>query len=271
MAGNMAGDQKLDILWASMSLHWGNPVGDAFEPWLKRAKAAGYDGVTCFSSPGLHSFFGKEALLTRNLKNTGMQLAAVDIQLDAPPDEFDRVMDVMNAVDCKLLVAIVHGAHDKTPDLYKRYAERINQAGLHASERGIRAHLHNNSDSIGRNAADWRALMPLIDWNHVYLMADTGHMTKDFDEGLPAERAYKFLSDNWDKLHYLEFKDYSETADLNAPLGEGLCDYAHIFALMRERGYSGWITIEQNGLPPGRGAEECARASRAFVRGGLGV
>ncbi len=39
----------------------------------------------------------------------------------------------------------------------------------------------------------------------------------------------------------------SKAALLNIPLGEGYCDYDRIFTLMRERGYAGWITVEQNG------------------------
>ncbi|MCL2337482.1 MAG: sugar phosphate isomerase/epimerase [Firmicutes bacterium] len=271
MAGNFESKKKLDIKWASMGLHWKNPTGDDFEPWLERVKSVGYDGVTCFAFEGLECFLDKPELLSRSLNNSGMDLAAVDIPLDTPQDDYKRVMDLMNEANCKQLACIVHGAKNKTPELYKYYADMLNRTGEYASKRGICVHLHNNSDSIGRNFTDWKNLIPLIDWNLVYFMADTGHVTKDFDEEPYSERAIKHLKDNWDRVHYLEFKDYNTATDLNTPLGEGFCDFERIFALMKERGYTGWITIEQNGVSLERSADECALISRNFVRKGLGI
>ena len=72
----------------------------------------------------------------------------------------------------------------------------------------------------------------------------------------------------------MEFKDWSERTDLNTPLGEGHTDFDSVFGLMRERGYSGWITVEQNGNDGsslGRTPSECARISREFLRSRLGV
>ena len=274
MAGNFTSDKKLDIKWASMSLHWDNPTGDAFEPWLEKVKAAEYDGVTCFAFMGLECFLDKPTALRRALKNTDVELAAVDIPLDTTDDDYERVFDMMNEAGSGLMACIVHGANNKTPELYRYYADMLNRVAEKANARGICAHLHNNSDSIGRNFTDWMHLMPLIDWKKVFFMADTGHATKDFDEKPHQDRAITFLRDNWDKLHYMEFKDYNEVTDLDTPLGEGVCDYEGIFAMMKERGYTGWITLEQNennGLSLGRSPEECARISRAFVRKGLGI
>ena len=274
MAGNFKSEKKLDIKWASMSLHWNNPTGDDFEPWLEKVKSLGYDGVTCFSDMGLEYFLSKPAALSQMLKNTGMSLAAVDFQLNTASTLLNPVMDLMNAAGCEQLVCIVHGVKDKTSDSYAAYADSLNGVAEYTLARGICTHLHNNSDSIGRNLTDWRHLMPLIDWNYVFFMADTGHATKDFDELPYRERAAAFLDANWDKLHLLEFKDYNEITDLDTPLGEGLCDFGAIFSMMKNRGYTGWITLEQNqnnDLSLGRSPEECARISREFVRAGLGI
>jgi hypothetical protein len=41
--------------------------------------------------------------------------------------------------------------------------------------------------------------------------------------------------------------------------------------MIRNRGYQGWITVEQNGPQSGRTHEQCAEISREFIRQGLGV
>lgn len=274
MAGNFVSDKKLDIKWATMSLHWDNPTGDAFEPWLEQVKKLDYDGVTCFAFWGLECFLDKPGVLGRIVKNTGVDLAAVDIPLDTTDDDYKRVFDMMNEVNCQQMACIVHGAMYPKEEDYKFYADMMNRVADMANARGICAHLHNNTDSIAKNFSAWEKLMPLIDWNKVYFMMDTGHVTKDFVELPYEQRAITFMRDNWDKLHYLEFKDFNDTTDLDTPLGEGYVDYEGIFAMMKERGYTGWITLEQNennGLSLGRSPETCARISREFVRKGLGI
>jgi len=273
MAGNFKSDKKVDVRFASMSLHWNNPKDDAFEPWLENVKKLGYDGVTLFAE-GLECYFDKPAELKRMLDNTGVKLAAVDFQLADSPEKLVRILDLMNAVNSDIFVAIVHKANLKTPEVYKIYADRINQVGEVTLKRGIRTHFHNNSDSIGRNMTDWQMLIPLLDFSKVFLMLDTGHATKDFDELPHKERASKFIDNNWEKLSYLELKDYNEKTDLDTPLGEGFCDLNAIFGMMLERGYSGWITLEQNqnsGLSLGRSPELCARISIEYARKGLSL
>src|SRR5450830_1871853 len=100
MAGNFISDKKLDIKWASMSLHWNNPTGDDFEPFLEQAKKAGYDGVTCFAF-------------------IGMELAAIDMPLDTKPEDYERVMNLMEETKCQQMVCIIR-VKEKT---YQPYAD----------------------------------------------------------------------------------------------------------------------------------------------------
>src|SRR5512133_2966647 len=107
MAGNFSSDKKLDIKWASMSLHWNNPTGDDFEPFLEQAKKAGYEGVTCFAFMGLEWLLDKTKVLSQMLRNTGMELAAIDLPLDTRPDDYQRVMDLMEETGCRQMVCII--------------------------------------------------------------------------------------------------------------------------------------------------------------------
>ena len=270
MAGNFASEKKLDIKWASMSLHWNNPTGIDFEPFLEQAKKAGYDGVTCFAFWGLECFLDDPKVLAQHLRNTGMELAAIDLPLDTKPEDYERVMDLMEETKCRQMVCIIR-VKEK---IYPPYADMINHIGEITRPRGIYAHLHNNTASIGENWNDWEHLIPLIDFDKVSLMLDVGHATKDFCELPYPDRAFDYLNKHWDKIHYMELKDYNKTTDLDTPLGEGYADFDRIFALMKDKGYTGWITIEQNqnnGLSLGRSPFECAQISREFVRKGLEI
>ena len=53
--------------------------------------------------------------------------------------------------------------------------------------------------------------------------------------------------------------------------GPGECNYKNVFSILKEKNYSGWITVEQNGPMGRKTARECAKASREFIRQGLGV
>ena len=70
---------------------------------------------------------------------------------------------------------------------------------------------------------------------------------------------------------FIEFKDWSEETDLKTEVGAGRCDYESIFRIIKEKGYAGWITVEQNGPMDGKTPFECAKASRDFIIKGLGA
>ena len=103
-------------------------------------------------------------------------------------------------------------------------------------------------------------------------MCDLGYASRDFIEFSMAQRAIHFLQTYWDRIDFIEFKDFNDETELNTPIGEGLCDWQAVFAFLQEKQYSGWITVEQNGhegLSKGRSPLECATISRDFIRRGL--
>lgn len=261
----------LDIQVAAMHLTWNIPVGDDFVPWLREVKSAGYDGITSFSHWGLESFIDRPEDLRTILGGEGLELAAVDAVLHSDFESYKPILEFMQALDCTILVCIDPAGSQKE---YAKFAQMLNTIGEMADPFGVRVHYHNHTDSVGETMSDVEALMNEIDFDKVSLMLDVGHATKDFGELPPEQRASHFLEKHWDRLHYLELKDWNPETDLNTPLGEGATDYARIFELMRTRGYSGWLTVEQNGndgYSNGRTPFECARISREFLRRNLGV
>lgn len=272
MAGNFtAPDGTVNIKLAAMHLNWNIPQEDKFIPWLQEVKAAGYEGITSFAHWGLENFIERPQDLKVLLDDHGLEMAAVDVRLHDDFQAYIPILKFMASLDCKLMVCIDPAGTKKE---YQRFGKILNTIGEMALEYGVHAHYHNHTDSLGETYFDMESLIAELDPDKVSLMLDIGHATKDFVEFPPEERAIRFLEKYWQQIHYLEFKDWNEASDLNTPLGEGYADYDRIFALIKEKGYSGWITIEQNGndgLSLKRSPLECARISREFVREKLGV
>ncbi len=268
--GHKTNANHLDVRIASMSLIWGLLERSDIGQWLAESAAAGYEGVTGFVDD-FSPFFEKPRELGSMLRAHGLSLAAVDSGLHADEALYRQAFRLMNELDCTLFVCIDRNLTTKD---YAGYAKLLNDAGSIASEYGIDVHYHNHTAAIGETLTDMERLIAELDPDRVKLMLDLGHATKDFAELPPVERAITFLRRYWDRINYMEFKDWNEKTDLNTPLGEGYTDFDAVFALMRERGYSGWVTVEQNGndgASLGRTPLECARKSRELIRAGLGI
>lgn len=261
----------IDIQVAAMSLIWNNPGEEQFEAWLAEVKEAGYDGITGFASSSLAPFVGRPKELRRMLAAHGLKLASVDAHYAPELDDYRRLCEFMAENGCGNLVYIDPKGQ---PKRYRELAEWMNRIGEISLTYGIRTLYHNHTRGIGETAADLERLHAEVDPDKVYMMLDLGHATKDFTEQPPEVRAIRFLQKYWEQIRFMEFKDWNGRTDLNTPLGEGHCDYEAVFALIRERGYEGWVTVEQNGnegLSLGRSPLECARLSREFLRQGLGI
>jgi sugar phosphate isomerase/epimerase len=111
--------------------------------------------------------------------------------------------------------------------------------------------------------------MSLVDRKVFFGFVDTGHATKDFIEYPVADRAAIYVEQNKDWVDFIEFKDWTPEFDLKTEVGAGLCDYKKVFKVLKDMGYRGWITIEQNGTNGTKTPYECAKASIDFIRKGL--
>ena len=273
MAGNFtnANGKKVDLKLSIMHLNWNIPENEAFIPWLKEVKAAGYDGITSFAHWGLQDFITKPAALQTMLDDHGLKLAAVDAKLFEDIEQYKPILEFMQAMDSHLLVCIDPAG---TPKDYKKYGAILNNIGELAQKYGIQAHYHNHTNSLGETLTDMESLVAELDLNKVSLMLDTGHASKDFIELPPKDRAFHFLEKYWDQMHYMEWKDWNDKSDLNTPMGEGCTDFDRLFDLMQTKGYSGWVTVEQNGNDGwslDRSPYDTAVISREYIRRKLGV
>lgn len=257
-----------NIRIAAMSLMWGNPVGNRFEAWLEEVKQAGYEGIAGFDwSWG--EYIDNPGSFGRLLQTHGLRLASLDAGIGANFDHYRKVCCFMKEMEAEHLVLL--GGFGKKAGDRGALAHLINYIGEIAAEYGIKAVYHNHTNNTGETFADMDKLLSLTDPSKVFAMCDTGHATKDFIELPERERAIRFLEKHASRMSFVELKDWNERTELDTPLGEGYCDFTAVFSWLRDSGYSGWITVEQNGPGKNRTALECAIISREFIRKELGV
>jgi len=260
-------NRDFSIRLAAMSLSWDNPSGRGLIPFLKEVKAAGYDGVAGFADTTWDEYMDQPEKFGQWLADEGLFLASLDAKTSRDLDQYRRICSFMAELECQHLVCL--GGVGTVVDDYVALGPVLERIGEIALEFGVRAVYHNGRTR--ESFSDMETVLDNSDPEKVFCMCDTGHATRDFVELPRAERAARFMEKHWERLDFIEFKDWHPDTDLNTPVGEGLCGWEAVFALIKEKGYSGWITVEQNGLSRGRSALECARISRQFIHDGLGI
>lgn len=262
----MSEDRKSKL--ACMSLMWG-PVGCAekMRGWIDDVAAAGYDGVATFDRDLVQLTRATDFVC--QITDKGLRLASVDFTIDRDFDRLRQVCEIMQKLGARHLVTI-GGLAQRGADM-DEVAGVLDHIGEIALTYGVRACYHNHTGTTGETMEETEALMARTDPMKVFGFLDVGHATKDF-VGYPVEkRAAIFLERNWERIDFLEFKDWSEEHDLCTDVGAGLCDYGAVLRILNEKGYSGWITVEQNGPMGAKPPLECATASLEFIQKGLSV
>jgi inosose dehydratase len=142
---------------------------------------------------------------------------------------------------------------------------------------GVRATIHPHAGGYIEFADELAQLVADIGPETAGLCLDTGHLAYS---GMDPVQT---LAQYWDRLDYIHFKDidppvFAEVMGqrirffdacakgVMCPIGLGRIDYPAIRALLTDRGYGGYITIEQERDPRNTGSILAdLAASRAFL------
>ncbi len=175
----------------------------------------------------------------------------------------------MAALGCPHLVLLGGGGKEDAD--FVALGAILNCIGEIAQQRGVGVYYHNHTGFTGETFEDMDKLLAHTDPDRLAVMCDVGHAIKDFINQPVQQRALRFLEKYWHRLRFIEFKDWHPETDLNTCVGEGRCDWEAVFEIIKQNGYNGWITVEQNGPSRDRTPLEWARISCEFIRKGLGV
>lgn len=170
------------------------------------------------------------------------------------------------------------GMTDEQWQTFARGAERIGAAVQ--KETGLRTVFHPHCAGFIETPEEIDRLMTLTDASLLGLVFDTGHFAYGAggcDGILPALERLE------NRIEYIHFKDYAPAvgtrvrdeemdyfqavgAGVFCELGQGCVDFAAVLAWLRQRGYGGFITVEQDVLPGMGAPRKSAARNRAYLR-----
>ncbi len=167
------------------------------------------------------------------------------------------------------------GLSDESWKIFAAGAEKI--ASTVRKHTALRTVFHHHCGGYVETPMEVAKLMELTDPSLLGLCLDTGHYA--FGGGNPVD-ALKMYDD---RIWHVHFKDYNPRIDEEAAregydyfksveegifceLGKGNVDFNTIVGLLNEKGYEGWIVVEQDVLPGMGSPESCALNNRKFLK-----
>ena len=157
------------------------------------------------------------------------------------------------------------GAASPTSDTRRHKLDQAirfyNEAGRLAMARGVSANVHPHSHfgSLLESADDYQYLIDRLDPAVVSFGPDTGHIVRGGQDLLQC------LSTHLGRITHLHLKD--ATADHTwIGLGEGMCDFRGVFALLEANGYTGWVVAEEESETARRNGIHAIHWNRSYLR-----
>lgn len=154
--------------------------------------------------------------------------------------------------------------------------ETIDSVGEIATRRGIQPVLHTHAGTYFEFADELDALVSSVS-EQVQFCVDTGHAIYAGIDPV------NLIRDVGSRLAYVHLKDINPTVleaarverlsfwqayarGIFCLLGDGLADFKGIVHALKENGYEGWLTVEQDASPVANNSPlETAKANREFI------
>ncbi len=142
---------------------------------------------------------------------------------------------------------------------------------------GMRTVFHHHCAGYVETPDEVDKLMSLTKPDLLGLCLDMGHFA--FGGGDPVEALEKY----YDRIWHVHFKDFDAKVGSDArknsydyfksveegvfcELGKGKVDFQSIVNILNEKGYDGWIVVEQDVLPGMGSPKKCAANNREYIR-----
>lgn len=167
------------------------------------------------------------------------------------------------------------GLNENQWKIFAEGAERIAHAVK--DKYGMRTVFHHHCAGYVETPDEVAKLMELTNPDLLGLCLDMGHYA--FGGGNPAEALGKYYNRIW-HVHFKDFDpkvgqaakennyDYFKSVEQGVfcELGNGNVDFESIVAILNEKGYDGWIVVEQDVLPGMGSPKKCADHNRKYIK-----
>lgn len=164
-----------------------------------------------------------------------------------------------------------------TEEEWTALADGLNQLGRIALERGMKLVYHHHMGTGVQTAAEIDKLMRLTEPKLVYLLYDTGHLTFSGEDNIAVLKKYLprikhvHLKDvrqdvlNRVRAEKLSFLQGVREGVFTVP-GDGVIDFAPIFAILAQGQYEGWYVVEAEQDPQKANPLEYAKKARKYIQ-----
>jgi inosose dehydratase len=253
--------------WEMLGPAWHGDVRSILD-WIAEA---GYAGVE-ITNHMIGEFYAAPADFRSELDRRGLALAAFGFGATGFADPLtwdDDLAGVRAALDFvrhfpepRLALGGASSPH-RLDDGHKLNAaiRFYNEAGRLGSAAGVsvNVHPHSHQGSLVESAAEYRYLLDGLDPDIVSFGPDTGHIFRGGQDLLTCLRTYL------PRITHLHLKDVAPSGTW-AGLGQGVCDFPSVMALLEEGGYAGWVVAEEESLAAREDGVRAIRENRAYLR-----
>jgi inosose dehydratase len=226
--------------------------------------------------------FVPAALADENAHNAGVELAlkTAGLMNDAGYTEaFVVLADDNGSVEERTKnagrITPEMGLTEEQWNIFAAGAEKVAKAVK--DKYGMRTVFHHHCAGYIETPAEVDILMSLTNPEILGLCLDMGHFA--FGGGDPVKALEKY----YDRIWHVHFKDFDPKVGRDAmqfeydyfksvekgvfcELGKGNVDFQTIVHILNEKGYDGWIVVEQDVLPGMGSPKKCAAHNREYIK-----
>ena len=231
---------------------------------LTQFRQAGYDGLQLKSGQYMPYLAEPGRFLQQWGSQPGVASALIVANRldDMGVEQLRRLFGFGKAVGTELVV-FCHGVSRKglTPSNLCGFARRLSQLGKEAKDRGLKLSLHHHYDQPVMLREDLDVFFGAVHPGAVGLTVDTAHLVKSGVQDVAG--LIRHMAPVIDNFHMKDFASGEFKV-----LGEGKIDFAPIFAAVREIGYDGWVSAdEESGAELLSAMDHCHRFMKQGLQG----
>ena len=207
----------------------------------KEMDEVGWDGFEFGAGAAARADNFAEAFADTELVVSGPYSPAGWVDDEKWPEEWENLQrnaDACVKYDCVLMFdGGTRRPEGPSEDDIKKVADRVNEAGRMAKEKGVQATWHQHWGRMFELEPNMRRLLELTDPDLLHFTPDTAQMALGwFDiEG--------FFKEFADRMTYVHFKDLDRNRRF-IELGRGIVDFPTCFKIMQEAAFDAWIVVD---------------------------
>jgi inosose dehydratase len=280
-----------DRMRYAMSGHQFTPLEPHPETGIAMAARYGYHGIEPFQNDVVKYINRPPAVFKDVLDRSGLALCTIG----SGGQYFDRarLQDTIAAngatahyirqMGCRHLKVNLNrrlSAADLTPDEARTLAANLNEVGRRTADEGIRLAVHPHAWTMVERKIELEMMLDMTNPDLVSIVLDTCHAAVG---GIDPVQC---LGDYYSRIASIHLKDtlprWNPAAGWKGPaptqdehkqlsiyqrLGSGGVDFPAFFRVLRERRYSGWVTLDFNAvdMPPNTSVEQDMNAHRKYL------